>query len=152
MVLPPFEERITELSAGTSFDFQILPSELYGEYDPELVTEVPISAFNGQDGTPDKNMLYEGNIIQMTDGEGTNFLATVLKVKENEVTIDLNHPQKGMTLHFTGKVMDSRVATDEEVSAMVSALEQSRCGCGGGCGGCGGDCASGCGGGCGGCS
>ncbi len=151
MVLPPFEDRISGLSAGMSFDFQILPSELYGEYNPELVAEVPIGAFNGPDGKPDKNMLYEGNVIPMSDGEGANFLATVLKIEENHVTLDLNPPQSGMKLHFTGKVHASRPATESEVNNMISALEQSRCGCGNCGSSCGGGCNGGCNGGCGGC-
>lgn len=152
MILPPFEDRVSSLETGSSFDFQILPSELYGEYNPELIAEVPIGAFNGPDGSPNRNILYEGNVIPMSDGEGANFLATVLKIEDNQVTIDLNHPQSGTTLHFTGKVEENRAAKESEIESMMSALEQSSCGCGG-CGGgsCGGGCNSGCNGGCGGC-
>lgn len=155
MILPPFEDRVSSLETGVSFDFQILPTELYGEYNPELIAEVPIGAFNGPDGKPNFNMLYEGNVIPMSDGEGANFLATVMKIEENQVTIDLNHPQSGTTLHITGKVEQSRPATEAEIQNTMSALEKSSCGCGG-CGGCGGGscgdgCNGGCNGGCGGC-
>lgn len=152
MILPPFEDKISGFNTGETFDFQILPSELYGEYNPELIAEVPIGAFNGPDGKPNTNILYIGNVIPMSDGEGANFLATVLKISENQVTLDLNHPQSGMTLHFIGKVHENRSATEEEVNTMISALEQSSCGCGGCGSSCGGGCGGGCNGGCGGCA
>lgn len=153
MMLPPVESRIMNLSAGESFDIQIPSSELYGDYDPSLITEVPISVFNGSDGKPSPNVLFEGNVIPMSAGEGMNYLATIIKISGNEVTVDLNHPQSGTSLHLTGKVLESRTATEEETAAAIRTIEQSGCGgCGGGCNsGCGGCGGGGCNNGCGGC-
>lgn len=133
MVLSPFESRISELTTGDSFDFIISPSELYGEYNNDLITEVPIGAFNSPEGKISSNVLYEGNVIPMSDGEGSTFLATILKIADKFVTIDLNHPQSGTAIHFIGKILESRIATETEVSEMISSLEQGCCGCHGGC-------------------
>ena len=150
-VLPPFELRLLELSSGETFDFKISPSELYGDYNPSLITDVPIDLFYGDDGKPDRRLLIEGNVVPMTDGAGGNYLATVVKFDDSTVTLDMNHPHSGTSLHFTGKLLASRLATSEEIAAAQSSRS-----CGG-CGGCG-HCGSGsscdegcCSGGCGGC-
>jgi FKBP-type peptidyl-prolyl cis-trans isomerase SlyD len=150
-VLPPFELRLLELSSGETFDFKISPSELYGEYDPSLITDLPINLFYGDDGKPDGRLLIKGNVVPMTDGAGGNYLATVINFDDSKVTLDLNHPHSGTSLHFTGKLLTSRPATTEEIAFAESSR---KCG---GCGGCG-NCGSGsscdegcCSGGCGGC-
>jgi FKBP-type peptidyl-prolyl cis-trans isomerase SlyD len=40
----------------------------------------------------------------------------VVSVGDEMVRMDFNHPMAGNTLHFTGKVIDVREATAEELS------------------------------------
>jgi FKBP-type peptidyl-prolyl cis-trans isomerase SlyD len=75
--------------------------------------------------------------------DGERFNGTVIEIKENAVTIDLNHPRAGQDLHFVGTVVENRVATNEEVTGMLNLLSGEGCGCGCGCGDCGGGCDSG---------
>ena len=42
--------------------------------------------------------------------------ATVVAVKEEGVTLDFNHPMAGKTLHFSGKVLSVRDATEKELT------------------------------------
>ena len=42
---------------------------------------------------------------------------TLKEVKEDTVTIDMNHPLCGERLHFKVKVMEVRQATEEEIAA-----------------------------------
>lgn len=152
-VLPKFEENIDPLKAGDTFDFVIPCADAYGEVDDELMFDMPKSAFT-TGGKFDSNHIYEGNIIPLQDADGRRFNGVVIEVKDDAVTIDLNHPRAGQDLHFVGTVVTHREATNDEITQMLNALSGGCGGCGGcggegGCGGCGSD--NGCAGGCGGC-
>ncbi|MBQ9202430.1 MAG: FKBP-type peptidyl-prolyl cis-trans isomerase [Bacteroidales bacterium] len=150
-VLPPFEKQVEGLKKGDDIDFHVQPAEAFGEYDEKLVLDIPVNSFLNEKGELDPNFFYEGNIVPMSDGQGGEYWATIVKIGTEYVNVDLNHPRAGVSLHFVGHVLEHREATEDEVQ---TAIEASKCGCGGGCGGnCGGGCGDGgCGQqGCGGC-
>ena len=103
--------------------------------------DVPETAFMVE-GKIDFNYIHEGAIVPMMAEDGSRFNATIIEMKPGAVTIDLNHPRAGQDLHFVGHVIDSRPATNEEISEMLNTTSE--------CAGCGGDCNSGSCGGCGG--
>lgn len=150
VVLPKFEENIEAVATGSNFDFVIPCQDAYGEFEDELMFDVDKNIFY-IDGKFDTDRIYEGAVVPMQGEDGSRFNATIIEIKDKEVTIDLNHPRAGQSLHFVGAVVENRPATNEEVTEMLDAMS----GCGGGCGGCGGcgggDCSGGdCG--CGGCN
>ena len=141
-VLPDFEKELLLLKSGEQFDFVIPCEQAYGEFDAELMFDVPKKIFE-VNGSFDTEHIYEGNIIPLQGADGSRFNGTVIEIKEDAVTIDLNHPRAGQDLHFVGTVVANRPATTEEVAEMAESL-------GGGCGGCcGHDCGGGCGDSCG---
>lgn len=142
LVLPAFEAHVATLERGDEFDFVIPCEDAYGEFNDELMFDVDLSIFM-IDGKLDFNYIYEGAVVPMQGEDGSQFNATIIEIKKDKVTIDLNHPRAGQDLHFVGHVIENRPATNEEISEMLNAMS----GCGG-CGGCGGDCS---GGGCGNC-
>ena len=89
-------------------------------------------------------------MVPLQGEDGSRFHATIIEIKDNAVTIDLNHPRAGQDLHFVGKVCVNRPATNEEVTQMLNYMSgEGGCGgCGGGCncgdGGCGSNCGGGC--------
>ena len=85
------------------------------------------------DGKVDERILFEGNVIPLMDTDGNRINASVVKVGKDIVTVDLNHPLAGEDLHFVGKVIVKREATDDEIANL---LTKHSCG---GCGGCHGD-------------
>lgn len=148
MALEAFEKNIEPLEAGAEFDFTLSVDDAYGPYDPERVIEVSKEMFT-IDGKFADDAVYPGNIIPLMNEEGQRFHGLVSDVKETTVVLDLNELYAGKALHFKGRVITSREATNEELQQTFNALAG---GCGGGCGGCGGGCGDNCGSeGCGGC-
>ena len=141
MMLPLFETNLEGKESGEEFDFRIPAQEAYGEYDDEAVLTLSKELFC-IDGKFDDERVYAGNIVPMTTQEGQIVNAQVVEITEDNVTIDLNHPLAGENLHFVGKVLEERDATEEELASLTR-----KCG---GCGGCGSEegCGEGCGNGC----
>lgn len=152
MMLPKFEENLFGLAVGDTFDFTINNEEAYGPYEDENVLDLDRSIFEIE-GKLDTEMVFEGNVVPLMDNEGHRINAQVVEVTDTHVKVDLNHPLAGENLHFKGKVLEVREATEKELNALMGT--GGGCGCGsGGCGdnGCGcddeeegGSCGSGCG-------
>lgn len=129
-------------SAGDAFAVEIEAADAYGEKNPEAVFDVPKSQFDGAD-------IEVGMQFEASSPEGSH-VVTVVKITDESVTVDANHPLAGEKLCFDIKVVEVREATAEELAG-------GGCGCGCGCGddddyydddhgGCGGGCSScGCG-------
>ena len=149
IALDAFEKNLISLEKGTEFDFTLQPGEAFGEYIPEGVHKLQRDIFT-INGKFDNEHIYEGAIITMNDTEDHQFMAKVMKIEDDGVTIDTNHPLAGKALNFAGKIIENRDATEEEIQKLIKMLT-------GGCQGCGhhGDnCGEGCGhhdGGCGHC-
>ena len=149
-MLEAFENHLIGLEENDKFKFTLTPEEAYGDYEEERVVELPKDIFK-VNGKIDKDILVEGNTVPMMDVSGNRLMGAVMKVGDESVTMDFNHPLAGETLHFEGKVIGIREASPEEIAALFSG----GCGCNsGGCGcgsdemsddGCGsGGCGSGC--------
>lgn len=104
-LLPLFEKNIVDLNEGDSFDFIVPCEDAYGKSDPYGVFDLPLDTFESE-GKIDFDMLKIGNVIPLTDNEGNKHMGKVLKVMENAVAMDFNHPLAGIDLRFTGKVLE----------------------------------------------
>ncbi len=143
VVLPAFEAGVEDVEKDGAFDFVIPCKDAYGEFNDELMFDVDKAIFC-QNGKIDSRYVYDGAVVPMQGEDGQRFNATIIEIKDNAVTIDLNHPRAGVDLHFVGKVVENRLATNEEITDLLNAMS-------GGCGGCGGSCGGDCEGNCGGC-
>jgi FKBP-type peptidyl-prolyl cis-trans isomerase SlyD len=150
MMLPKFEENLFGMAAGDTFDFVINNEDAYGPYEDENVLDLDRAIFE-IDGKLDTEVVFEGNVVPLMDNDGNRINAQVVSVNDTHVKVDLNHPLAGETLHFKGKVLEVREATEKELSALTGGGGCGSCGCGdGGCGdGNCGDEEEGCGSGCG---
>ena len=149
IALDAFEKNLIGQEKGSEFDFTLQPAEAFGEYIPEGRHKLEREVFM-INGKFDNEHIFPGAIITMNDTEDHQFMAKVVKIEDDGVTIDTNHPLAGKALNFTGKVIENREATEEEINKLIKMLTG---GCEG-CGGCGhhdGNCGEGCGDGCGGC-
>jgi FKBP-type peptidyl-prolyl cis-trans isomerase SlyD len=144
IALDAFEQQVMNLEKGATFDFMLEPSQAFGEYVPEGVHKLDREVFS-INGHFDHENIYPDAVITLTDTEEHQFMAKVVKIEEDGVTVDTNHPLAGKTLNFTGVINENRDATEEEIQHLIKHLT-------GGCSGCGhhhGDGCEGCGDGCG---
>ena len=132
IALDAFEQHVAAMEQGQEFDFIVQPEDAFGIYDPAGVIKMERDAFN-IDGKFDKEHIYPKAVITLVNSEQQYQMATVVKVEDDGVTLDTNHPYAGQTLNFTGKVVENREATEAEVEGLIRQLT-------GGCGGCGGGC------------
>ena len=126
--LDAFEQRSADLPQGSKFDFTLPPVEAFGEYDPEGVHKMKREAF-AINGHFDHENIYPGAIITLMDEDDKRFMAHVVSVDEDAVTIDTNHPLAGLSLQFMGLVLENRDATKEEIQNLIDQISRECCGC-----------------------
>jgi len=114
MMLPKFEENLTNLKADDTFDFMLTAEEGYGIRNEENVADVPMNVFQ-QDGKIEEGLLTVGNVIPLQDQEGNRFNGQVISLTDDTVKLDFNHPLAGESLYFTGKILTVRDATKQEL-------------------------------------
>ncbi len=106
-IVPGLERQMDGHSPGDQFIAQVRAEEGYGARHPELMQQVPRSAFPGIDE------IHPGMQFQGRSPEG-EMSVTVTKVENDTISIDGNHPLAGKTLHFSVEIVDVREATAEE--------------------------------------
>jgi FKBP-type peptidyl-prolyl cis-trans isomerase SlyD len=109
MIIPGLEKELHGKEKGEKVSVTVQPKEAYGEYDATQMVTVSKSQF--QEGTEIKM----GMQVQAQSPDGGVHILTVKEVKDDEVTLDANHPLAGQTLHFDVQIDDVREATDEEL-------------------------------------
>lgn len=110
MMLPKFEENLSGLVEGDAYDFKLDAADAYGEKDEAAVAELPIDMFKDMQ-KPEVNSL-----LPLQDNNGEEFRARVIEVTDEAVIVDLNHPMAGQNLHFIGKIIGVRIATEDELT------------------------------------
>lgn len=115
MLIPKFEEAVEGLEEGAVFSFTVQPEDGYGPYDEKRRILLPKTAFTIK-GEVREDLMEIGRILPMVGSDGSIVNATVVEVKEEGVTMDFNHPMAGKVLHFSGKVVSVRDATEKELT------------------------------------
>lgn len=100
MLIPAFEEAIVGMLPGDSRSVHIPADEAYGPYMDELILEV------------DKNQIppylnpEEGMQLQITQDDGSSTVVKVVKLTDEKVFLDANHPLAGRDLNFSIELVD----------------------------------------------
>ena len=107
-LIPGLEKELEGKSKGDQFVAIIPPEEAYGLRTDELLHDIPIENFQN----PDEVQIGAQFQVQLQEHV---HIATVTKVAEKVVSVDMNHPLADQTLHFDVEVMEVRAATTEEL-------------------------------------
>ena len=118
-LLPVFESNISTLIKGDSFSFSLDPEMAYGEKREEMVVNVPVSVFE-TDGKLNEDVCFVGNEVPMMDTDGHPLNGVINEITDTYVKMDFNHPMAGVGLFFTGKIVDVRDATDQELTGTTA--------------------------------
>ena len=99
-MIPGFDNAVIGMKIGQEKGIRLQPSEAYGDYDPQLVQEIP------REQVPIEEELKQGMVLAVTMPNGRQVPATVKEATADAITIDLNHPLAGEILNFRFKVVD----------------------------------------------
>ena len=109
-IIPGLENALTGKAAGDELTVSILPEEGYGAHDAEKTQAVPREMFPGEEE------IVAGMQFHAQGPDGHQLVVTVVKVEDDRVTVDGNHPLAGVQLNFDVKVLEVREATGEEIT------------------------------------
>ena len=114
-VIPAFEKAVASLDKGQSKKFTIKAKDAYGEADPKKVVSLPRDdRFKGVE-------LKEGTVIfannKTPDGKSVQTPMKIVKVTDEEVTMDYNHPLAGKDLTFDVTVVDVKEPAKTEAAS-----------------------------------
>jgi len=109
-IVPGLEEALVGLKIGEKKNVSVEPDAGYGPVIPGLQMTVKKSQFPGVAD------IQVGMQFQAQSPEGHGMVFTIVEMKDEDVTIDGNHPLAGQTLHFAVEILSMRAATEEEMS------------------------------------
>lgn len=98
-VIKGFDDAVLGMKEGQEKKIVIPPAEAYGEVKAEMRKKVPRKQLP-QDQEP-----RVGMILAVGLPNGIQLPARIVEVTKDDVTVDLNHPLAGKTLHFKIKVV-----------------------------------------------
>jgi len=108
-LVPGLERELEGKSTGDKVNVSVTPEHGYGDYDKQLVQQVPRRALQGIAN------VRVGMRLQAQTPEGPRAVV-ITRLVGDMVTIDGNHPLAGKNLNFDVEVTDVREATEEELA------------------------------------
>lgn len=107
-IIPMLEKQILDLTPGQKKNVKLKAAEAYGIQDPKMLMDVPKKEL--------EHLKYElGTFIQLELVDQMK-LVRVVKITDENITLDGNHPLAGMDLEFNIEMMTVRPATAEEIA------------------------------------
>ena len=112
-MIPEFEANVADLKEGDTFSFGIKSENAYGSRKEEAVIELAQDMFMNEGKLiPEVEV---GNVLPLQDQNENVIPGKIVSINEETITVDVNHLLADQDLHFTGKIVEMRDATTEEV-------------------------------------
>jgi len=107
-LIPGLERELENKQKEDDLKVTIQPEDAYGQRNEEMVYQIERSKF------PDPKNVERGMTFTSHTEQGDINL-TVVKIDDDLITLDANHPLAGQELTFDVKVVDVRDASEEEL-------------------------------------
>ncbi|MBT8377952.1 MAG: peptidylprolyl isomerase [Ignavibacteria bacterium] len=108
-ILPKLEKTLTGMIIGSKKNVKLSTEDAYGDYKEEAVQTV------NKDQFPKEAQLTVGASYMANSPDGKQMPFVITEVKEQDITVDFNHPLAGKDLEFDVELIDVREATPEEM-------------------------------------
>ncbi|SEA55860.1 peptidylprolyl isomerase [Desulfuromusa kysingii] len=96
----PIEEALVGMRVGEKKSIVIAPDDAFGEYDAENVFSINRSEF-ADDITPEI-----GLELEVTGDDDEVYMVTIVKMDDEEITFDTNHPLAGEELTYEFELVE----------------------------------------------
>lgn len=95
MMILGFDRAVATMNVGDVIDVHLMPSEAYGEVEPEAFITVPFKEL----GSGVKDLKVDDKVY-LQNALGQPFVARVAALTDDEITFDANHEMAGKELNF----------------------------------------------------
>ena len=99
-VIPGIEEAVTNMAVGQTAEFTFPPEKAFGAYDEDRCETVPMA------NLPAGDMIKVGGFLPFVTEEGKPGIGQVLKIMDEDVLFDFNHPFAGKTITYRIQLLD----------------------------------------------
>ena len=89
------EKALIDMKEGETKTITLEPTEAFGPKLDDLIIDLPKEGFD-----LDAN-LEVGSSVSMNSPKGKKYTGTIIELKDENITIDFNHPLAGENLEFT---------------------------------------------------
>ena len=93
------EKNLIDMKEGETKTITVEPNEAFGPKIENLIMDLPKEGFGAE------VELEVGSRVSISSSEGKKLIGTVLEVKDENISVDFNHPLAGKNLIFTVTVV-----------------------------------------------
>jgi FKBP-type peptidyl-prolyl cis-trans isomerase 2 len=97
-VIKGLDQGVLGMEKGEEKEIKIEPKEAFGYRNPDWIKKIP------KDKIPEG--AEEGMMLRFITPEGEKIPGQIIEIKDEEATIDFNHPLAGFALNFKIKIAD----------------------------------------------
>lgn len=100
MMIPGYDLAVADMEVGETRQVHLMPSEAYGEADPQAIFTIGLSQLPGAEELP------VGVQVYLQGMNGQPIPVKVVAKDENTITFDANHEMAGKELNFTIELVE----------------------------------------------
>jgi len=100
MMIPGFDKAVADMEVGEKKQVHLMPSEAYGEADPQNVFSIEIAMVAGAKD------LEVGQQVYLQAANGQPVLANVIAKDDSTITFDMNNEMAGKELNFLIELLE----------------------------------------------